>query len=328
MSATMVAGYRHRPGNHCGSTALRNLLAFDGIEISEEMALGLGAGRLLLLRAARRPVAVALHQRPRRPARGAVPASSPAPPLRLETFDDAEASWEAARAAVDAGPPGAAAHRPLLPRPLRPLGPLPRPRGGPRRLRRRGRLPLRHRLRGAADDAARAPRRGAPRTAPGVPARRARCSPSPTPARCATPRGRRARDRAQRAADDRAGDGRVSRACPALRRFAAEVRDWPQELADWQWSARFCYQVIERRGTGGGNFRLMYSRFLAEAGPRRGAARRRGRGRLDRAGRARCWRRARPTQPDAGALGAHRRPGRARCSRPRSASGPRSRRPA
>ena len=45
MSApTMVAGYRHRPGNHCGSTALRNLLAFDGIEISEEMALGLGAG--------------------------------------------------------------------------------------------------------------------------------------------------------------------------------------------------------------------------------------------------------------------------------------------
>ena len=38
----MVAGYRHLPGNHCGSTALRNLLAFDGIEISEEMALGLG----------------------------------------------------------------------------------------------------------------------------------------------------------------------------------------------------------------------------------------------------------------------------------------------
>ncbi len=35
---------------------------------------------------------------------------------------------------------------------------------------------------------------------------------------------------------------------------------------DWQWCARFGYQVIERRGTGGGNFRLMYSRFLAEAG--------------------------------------------------------------
>jgi hypothetical protein len=53
---------------------------------------------------------------------------------------------------------------------------------------------------------------------------------------------------------------------PALRRFAAEITEWPRELDDWQWTARFCYQVIERRGTGGGNFRLMYSRFLAEAG--------------------------------------------------------------
>jgi hypothetical protein len=53
---------------------------------------------------------------------------------------------------------------------------------------------------------------------------------------------------------------------PALRRFAAEVGEWPAAIEDWQWCARFCYQVIERRGTGGGNFRLMYSRFLAEAG--------------------------------------------------------------
>jgi hypothetical protein len=53
---------------------------------------------------------------------------------------------------------------------------------------------------------------------------------------------------------------------PALRRFARELPDWPGEVSDWQWSARFGYQVIERRGTGGGNFRLMYSRFLAEAG--------------------------------------------------------------
>jgi hypothetical protein len=52
---------------------------------------------------------------------------------------------------------------------------------------------------------------------------------------------------------------------PALRRFAAEVGDWP-ELDDWQWCARFNYQVIERRGTGGGNFRAMYSRFLDEVG--------------------------------------------------------------
>ncbi|HEY3491841.1 MAG TPA: BtrH N-terminal domain-containing protein, partial [Solirubrobacterales bacterium] len=53
---------------------------------------------------------------------------------------------------------------------------------------------------------------------------------------------------------------------PALERLAAEVSSWPEAVSDWQWCARFAYQVIERRGTGGGCFRLMYSRFLAEAG--------------------------------------------------------------
>jgi hypothetical protein len=53
---------------------------------------------------------------------------------------------------------------------------------------------------------------------------------------------------------------------PAVGRLAAEAGSWPDDLEDWQWCARFAYQVIERRGTGGGNFRLMYSRFLTEAG--------------------------------------------------------------
>jgi hypothetical protein len=53
---------------------------------------------------------------------------------------------------------------------------------------------------------------------------------------------------------------------PALRRFAADVGEWPDAAEDWQWCARFLYQVVERRGTGGGNFRRMYSRFLEEAG--------------------------------------------------------------
>jgi hypothetical protein len=53
---------------------------------------------------------------------------------------------------------------------------------------------------------------------------------------------------------------------PALRRFASEVGGWPEAAEDWQWCARFLYQVIERRGTGGGNFRKMYARFLEEAG--------------------------------------------------------------
>ena len=56
----------------------------------------------------------------------------------------------------------------------------------------------------------------------------------------------------------------------AVDRLAAEAGSWPEAAEDWQWCARFAYQVIERRGTGGGAFRLMYSRFLEEA--RRGEA--------------------------------------------------------
>ena len=36
------------------------------------------------------------------------------------------------------------------------------------------------------------------------------------------------------------------------------------EQKDWQWAARFTFQLIEKRGTGGGAFRLKYSQFLDE----------------------------------------------------------------
>ncbi len=40
-----------------------------------------------------------------------------------------------------------------------------------------------------------------------------------------------------------------------------KVVEW-RELDDWKWLARFAYQVIEKRGTGGGGFRKMYADFL------------------------------------------------------------------
>ena len=142
-----VPGYVHTPGHHCGSTALRNLLAFHGVELSEEMAFGLGAGagfyylaidgtspsRWFNGRTARLEESF-------RELTGAA--------LELRTFGERRRR----RLGGGAGggrrrPPGAAADRHLPPRPLRQLGPLPRPRGRPRRLRRGGRLPLRHRLR-------------------------------------------------------------------------------------------------------------------------------------------------------------------------------------
>lgn len=48
-----------------------------------------------------------------------------------------------------------------------------------------------------------------------------------------------------------------------MKSAAAAMPEWGA-AADWQWCARWFYQVIERRGTGGGAFRLLYSRFLAE----------------------------------------------------------------
>ncbi len=48
-----------------------------------------------------------------------------------------------------------------------------------------------------------------------------------------------------------------------MRNAAKDMVNW-KEARDWKWCARFSYQVIERRGTGGGAFRLMYSNFLKE----------------------------------------------------------------
>jgi hypothetical protein len=262
-SATMVHGYSHRPGNHCGSTALRNLLAFHGVEISEEMALGLGAGVCFYY--------VPLDgQSPSRFTNGRVGRLEQqfleltGLPLRIETYDAAERSWNAAREAVDAGRPvllltdlyyldhyGSSAHFPghavilagyddeyaylsdtaftELQRTR--LENLARARHGDHPV-----FPLSGQMLDAADAKLSDPRSAAPAAIL-----------------------RNAGQMLEPALGDYEG-------LPALERFAAEVGQWPQELVDWQWCGRFCYQVIERRGTGGGNFRLMYSRFLAECG--------------------------------------------------------------
>jgi hypothetical protein len=51
---------------------------------------------------------------------------------------------------------------------------------------------------------------------------------------------------------------------PALRRMADALPAWAA-APDWAWCARFAYQAIEKRGTGGGGFRHLYADFLQEA---------------------------------------------------------------
>ncbi|MEZ4551283.1 MAG: BtrH N-terminal domain-containing protein [Desulfobacterales bacterium] len=50
----------------------------------------------------------------------------------------------------------------------------------------------------------------------------------------------------------------------ALQKMKMEMPDWGK-LDDCKWTARFIYQIIEKRGTGGSGFRLMYYDFLKEA---------------------------------------------------------------
>jgi hypothetical protein len=262
----MVPGYRHVPGHHCGSTALRNLLAFHGVEISEEMAFGLGAGACFYY-------VVQDGHSPSRFTNGRAARLEEnfleltGTPLRLRTDGDPEGSWRIAKEAVDEGRPvlvltdlyyldhyGRSAHFP-------------------------GHAVV---LAGYDEELAWLSDTAFEdlQTTSLESLREARHSQQPI-----FPLEGHAIDLPQGTALSR--DDLVAHApkaiertaatmvqpplgefegLPALRRLAAEVGDWPEATEDWQWCARFLYQVIERRGTGGGNFRRMYSRFLEEAG--------------------------------------------------------------
>jgi len=261
-----VPGYVHTPGHHCGSTALRNLLAFHGVEISEEMAFGLGAGACFYY--------VTLedgsptHWFNGRTARLEENFSElTGAALQLRTFepDDGDA-WEAARTEVDAGRPvllltdlyyldhyGNSAHFPGHAVVLAGYDEefVHLSDTGFEELQTTTRLEDLDRARHSKHPAY--PLAGHMFTASGAV--------NEEQLREAIP-----------AAIERAAQAMVASpfgefsGLGAVERLAAEAGSWPEVAEDWQWCARFGYQVIERRGTGGGAFRLMYSRFLEQAG--------------------------------------------------------------
>lgn len=267
----MVAGYEHHPGRHCGSTALRNLLAFHGTEVSEELAFGLGAGACFYYFTAE-------DLSPTRFTNGRTGRLEESfleltgASLRLRTDPDPDASWKLAREAVDDGRPallltdlyhldhyGSSAHFP-------------------------GHAVV---LAGYDADDAYVSDTGfeeLQRTSlDGL--RRARHEQHPFYPLAghildipAEPPSRAELLAAVPAAIARAAHRMLEpelapyEGLPALRRLRDEIGLWPLDAPDWAWCARFNYQVIERRGTGGANFRLMYGRFLAEVGRDREAA--------------------------------------------------------
>jgi hypothetical protein len=266
MSMPEVRGFTHTPGNHCGSTALRNLLAFHGVELSEEMAFGLGAGAGFYYLAMEDASPsrwfngrTARLEETFRELTGAA--------LELRTFaeEDGEGAWVAARSEVDAGKPallltdiyyldhyGNSAHFPGHAVVLA---------GYDAEVAHLSDTAFEELQTTRLENLARARHSGHPAY--------------PLEGHMFTVD--EAIDRAQlEAAVPRAIERAASEmleppfgpfaGVPALERLADEGGSWPEAVEDWQWCARFAYQVIERRGTGGGCFRLMYSRFLAEAG--------------------------------------------------------------
>jgi hypothetical protein len=259
-----VPGYTHMPGQHCGSTALRNLLAFHGVQISEEMAFGLGAGACFYYVAieAASPSRwfngrAARLEESFRDLTGAA--------LQMRTFKEGDGeAWEAARAEVDAGRPvllltdlyyldhyGNSAHFPghavvlagyddaaaqLSDTGFEELQSTSLENLDRARHSSHPAYPLKGHMFSVTDAIE------AEQIAAAVPAA--------------------IRQAAEEMLEPSLGE---FAGLPAVKRLAAEAGSWPEVAEDWQWCARFGYQVIERRGTGGGAFRLMYSRFLEEA---------------------------------------------------------------
>lgn len=265
-----VPGYLHTPGHHCGSTALRNLLAFHGVELSEEMAFGLGAGAGFYYLAME-------DASPSRWLNGRTARLEETfneltgTTLRLRTFgEDDAAAWAAARQEIDAGNPallltdlyyldhyGNSAHFP-------------------------GHAVV---LAGYDEEVVLLSDTGFEELQETKIENLAKARHSDHPAfaldgHMFTIEGELERERllaAVPAAIDRAASEMLEPpfgefgGLPALERLAAEAGAWPETVEDWQWCARFAYQVIERRGTGGGCFRAMYARFLTEVGREREA---------------------------------------------------------
>jgi len=264
----LLQGFSHRPGLHCGSTALADALRVRGLDLSEPMAFGLGAGLgfYYLESPSLSPSRLFLgRQWPLEETACDVLGA----PIAVRTEDDPERAWERVKGALDRG------LSPILSTDLRflPYWRTSTPFNG-------------HRVVLAGHDLARGialladtgwealqevslADLEAARASDGQPLGRTgrRWMEVDAPPRL-RPWREAIADAIRRQAKHMllSTDGWVG--VSALERFAAELPSWPdraRDEADRAWCFRFAFQTIEKRGTGGGNFRLLYAGFLAEA---------------------------------------------------------------
>lgn len=263
---TVVPGYVHRRGVHCGSAAMRNLLAFRGLDLSEAMCFGLGSGAgFLYLPDHPVPPGITFHGRILEMERELCDALGIPFPERPEA--DPEEGWRRARDAVAAGNPV------LINTDLAFLDYF-----------ETGTHFSGHRIvligfdEGAGEAIVSDSERDGPQPVPVESLKRSRSSrvpPYPMENRWAvlpeaSPR-RPLREAVPLALAKNARflldppEGSPS-GVAGIRRMAGEIPRWPQRSPTWEFAARFGYQVIEKRGTGGGFFRRLYAEYLAEAG--------------------------------------------------------------
>lgn len=270
LQPVILPGFRHRPGAHCGSTALCDALRVRGLDLSEPLAFGLGAGLGF-------HYVVVPELTPSRFFQGRAVGlertacevlGAPAVERSAETAEEALAG---VRAALGRG------FAPILSTELSrlPYWRSRTPFGGHRVVlagldEERGiawladtghpdlqEVPL------ARLDEARATL-APPFALPGRPWLEVD---APTLAR---PVAELVRDALRRQAADMLLDTGGLAGVQALERFADDLGEWPARARDERDRARcfrFAYQVIEVRGTGGGNFRRLYAGFLAEVEP-------------------------------------------------------------
>jgi hypothetical protein len=264
----ILQGFEHRPGVHCGTTALADALRIQGVHVSEAMAFGLGAGLGFYYLVS--PALTPTHLFCGRTLRLEETACEVlGVPVHFRTEDDPALAWAGVRAAIDRG---------IAPIVATELSELPywrtRTRFGGHRVVVAG-YDLDRRVALVADND-----RAALEEVPLDDLERARATIAPPfalPGRpwievgrpvTVRPLADAVADALRRQAREYLIDVDGSAGISALERFAAELPGWATEASseeDRAWCFRYAYQVIDRRGTGGGNFRTLYARFLEEA---------------------------------------------------------------